>query len=145
MTISTNILKLYNAIASSARHSEFKHSTPIIAKGVSGPIAGEIHSAVYFHGRDGLGDINTRYPSSFPSAPTPNLQMTEESGVDLAFSLIQKHAPRSVTYLALGPLTNLYHVVSKDPTMFRERIGRVIAMGGALDVPGNTSPVAECV
>jgi inosine-uridine nucleoside N-ribohydrolase len=31
-----------------------------------------------------------------------------------------------------------------DEAAVRDRIGRVVCMGGALDVPGNTSPVAEC-
>jgi len=34
-------------------------------------------------------------------------------------------------------------MMKKDGDMVRERIGRIISMGGALDVPGNTSPVAE--
>lgn len=41
-------------------------------------------------------------------------------------------------------MTNLLHMMRKDGDMIRERIGRVVIMGGALDVPGNTTPVAEC-
>jgi len=48
------------------------------------------------------------------------------------------------TYIALGPLTNLAHMMRQDSKLVRERIGRIICMGGALDVSGNTSPVAEC-
>jgi len=28
--------------------------------------------------------------------------------------------------------------------MVRQRIGRIVCMGGALDVPGNITPTAEC-
>jgi inosine-uridine nucleoside N-ribohydrolase len=35
-------------------------------------------------------------------------------------------------------------MMRKDGDMIHERIGRVVIMGGALDVPGNTTPVAEC-
>jgi len=35
-------------------------------------------------------------------------------------------------------------MMRKESRLITERIGRVISMGGALDVPGNTSPVAEC-
>lgn len=31
-----------------------------------------------------------------------------------------------------------------DGVCVRERIGRVVIMGGALDVPGNAAPSAEC-
>ena len=51
---------------------------------------------------------------------------------------------RAITYIALGPLTNLALAARQDPALCRERIGRIVVMGGALDVPGNTSPVAEC-
>ncbi|KAG5646805.1 hypothetical protein DXG03_002182 [Asterophora parasitica] len=34
--------------------------------------------------------------------------------------------------------------MQKGSDLVREKIGRVICMGGNLDVPGNTSPVAEC-
>jgi hypothetical protein len=58
--------------------------------------------------------------------------------------LLREHAPRSVTYIALGPLTNLAQTLRSDGACVRERIGRVVIMGGALDVPGNTTPSAEC-
>lgn len=31
-----------------------------------------------------------------------------------------------------------------DGVCVRERIGRVVIMGGAFDVPGNATPSAEC-
>ena len=58
--------------------------------------------------------------------------------------LLREHPPRSVTYIALGPLTNLAQTLRADGACMRERIGRVVIMGGALDVPGNTTPSAEC-
>jgi len=41
-------------------------------------------------------------------------------------------------------MTNLARVMQKDGEMVRQRIGRIICMGGALDVPGNITPTAEC-
>lgn len=57
--------------------------------------------------------------------------------------LIRSHPSRSITYIVLGPLTNLARMVRKDGELIRGKIGRIICMGGALDVPGNTSPTAE--
>jgi inosine-uridine nucleoside N-ribohydrolase len=76
--------------------------------------------------------------------PHPQLIPTDKSGAELALQLIQSHPARSITYIVLGPLTNLAQAVRLDPATVRDRIGRVVCMGGAVDVPGNTGPVAEC-
>lgn len=56
--------------------------------------------------------------------------------------ILRTEPENSVTIVALGPLTNLAHAFRADPTTFA-RVGGVVWMGGALDVPGNTSPVSE--
>ena len=70
--------------------------------------------------------------------------MTDRSAVDVALDILRSRPPRSLTYIALGPLTNLALMMRKDSKLVTERIGRIVCMGGALDVPGNTSPMAEC-
>ena len=72
------------------------------------------------------------------------MQISDTPGHELAIELISSRAGRSVTYIALGPLTNLALVARQRPDLVHERLGRIVVMGGALDVPGNTSPVAEC-
>ncbi|KZP17949.1 nucleoside hydrolase [Athelia psychrophila] len=156
----TNIFKLYQAISLHlAAHPNDKRrfpcylsSRPFVARGAEGPLEGELHSAQYFHGRDGLGDITTRHPSlNVPllSATVidpeafPSLQFTSKSGAELTLDLLRAHPARTITYIALGPLTNLATAVRLGGTTVGDRVGRVISMGGALDVPGNTSPVAE--
>ncbi|KAI9062938.1 nucleoside hydrolase [Trametes sanguinea] len=151
-----NILKIYQALA---RHIEqvpedalrFPGLDPekkiILAIGEDGPTEGELHSAEYFHGRDGLGDITQRHlelnvPDENPKSH-PWLEFTRKSGVEVALDLIKTQPERTISYLALGPLTNLAKLMSLDGEVVRQRIGRVVCMGGALDVPGNTSPVAE--
>jgi purine nucleosidase len=44
--------------------------------------------------------------------------------------------------VALGPLTNLALALKADAGALG-RVGRVVAMGGAVDVPGNVTPSAE--
>ncbi len=44
--------------------------------------------------------------------------------------------------MALGPLTNVALALKADAASM-SRIGRVVVMGGAVDVPGNVTPTAE--
>ncbi|KAG5724500.1 hypothetical protein E4T56_gene1891, partial [Termitomyces sp. T112] len=152
-----NVFKTYQALArcindNPAYQDRFPNFSstrkPILAKGSHGPLQGELHSAQYFHGRDGLGGITERHPdlnvpSEIMSEDHPYLRLTDKAGVDVALDLIRSYPPRSIIYIALGPLTNLAHTIRKDGDLFRANIGRVVCMGGALDVPGNTTPVAE--
>lgn len=97
--------------------------------------------------RDGLGDIADRHPElSTEVHPDthPYLELSPKSGVDVALDILKSWPPRSVTIITLGPLTNLALMMRKESQVVSERVGRVICMGGALDVPGNTSAVAEC-
>lgn len=72
------------------------------------------------------------------------LEVSNKSGIEVALDIIKAERARSITYIALGPLTDLSLMMSKDPVTVRERLGRVCCMGGAIDVPGNASPAAEC-
>ena len=97
--------------------------------------------------RDGLGDItNTHKHIETPSNDIAHkyLQPSDKAASTLALELIRQHEPGSITYIALGPLTNFATMMREDPVTCKERLGRVVSMGGALDVPGNTTPVAEC-
>ena len=98
--------------------------------------------------RDGLGDITSRHPDisiGDQSDVHPYLEVTNRPGVDVALDILRERPPRSVTYIALGPLTNLALMMRKDSKLVIDRIGRIVCMGGALDVPGNCSPMAECM
>ncbi|KAJ8518201.1 hypothetical protein ONZ45_g4704 [Pleurotus djamor] len=157
-----NVLKTYQALsthfercpADRERFPNFDAAfKPILALGADAPLNGEIHSAEYFHGRDGLGGITSRHPElnyAAPSSPNttalpshPQLRLTDQSAVDVALDLIRSKPARSLTYVALGPLTNLALLMRSDRQSVVSRLDRVVCMGGALDVPGNTSPVAE--
>lgn len=99
---------------------------------------------------DGLSNISESHPEfNLPEGLLsarnhPNLEISDSPAHEAVLGLLREHAPRSITYIALGPLTNLAQTLRRDGACVRERIGRVVIMGGALDVPGNTSPSAEC-
>ncbi|OAX42300.1 nucleoside hydrolase [Rhizopogon vinicolor AM-OR11-026] len=151
-----NIYKLYQAIGrhialhpeDEARFPNFSPTVPpLLAVGPDGPLEGGLHYAQYFHGLDGLSNITERHPdlnadlgsSSF----CHNFKPVNESGVEVALRLIESRPARSITYVTLGPMTNLAQLVREHRETVVDKIGRVIAMAGALDVPGNTTSVAE--
>ena len=59
--------------------------------------------------------------------------------------LLRDKPPCSVTYLILGPLTNLARMLRSDGALMRELIGRVVIMGSTFYVPGNITASAKCV
>jgi inosine-uridine nucleoside N-ribohydrolase len=94
-----------------------------------------------------LGDITNRHPElsvASSSGSHAYLELSSRSGTEVSLDILRSRPSRSVTYIALGPLTNLAQLMRADSELVTKRIGRVVCMGGALDVPGNTSPVAEC-
>jgi len=155
-----NILKLIDVVArhienhpeDANRFPNFNGSSPIIlAKGSSKPLGGSLHTAKYFHGKDGLADITTRHPElAVRKTPTEqqqvfqNLIISDEDAASATVKLIATRAEREITYIALGPLTNFASTFRANSKVVSERLGRVVCMGGALDAPGNTTPVAEC-
>jgi inosine-uridine nucleoside N-ribohydrolase len=73
-----------------------------------------------------------------------NLILSEEDAASVTLRLVATRAEREITYIALGPLTTFASAFRKDRKLMSERLGRVVCMGGALEAPGNTTPVAEC-
>ncbi|KAI0267014.1 nucleoside hydrolase [Gloeopeniophorella convolvens] len=153
-----NIFKIYQAVG---RHIEqYPESRslfpnynparkPVVVRGAAGPLSGELHNAAYFHGRDGLSGITNSHPewnlppNLLSSGVHPQLELDNRPGHEVALDVLREYPPQSVTYIVLGPMTNLAQVLRTDGACVRERVGRFVIMGGALDVPGNTSPSAE--
>ena len=81
------------------------------------------------HGSDGLGE--TRTPRSAES---------DFAAIHIVNSIMAQ--PGELTLAAIGPLTNLGLALSIEPKI-SENVKEVVIMGGAVDVPGNASPLAE--
>jgi purine nucleosidase/pyrimidine-specific ribonucleoside hydrolase len=107
--------------------------SPRIAEGAATPLRRPLRTATDYHGEDGLGDVG--------GWPEPTDYPSEGQAVDVLVDAARRHRKRLVL-LAIGPLTNLALALERDAEAMRA-VGRVVVMGGAVDVPGNVTPDAE--
>ena len=104
-----------------------------VARGADRPLLRERRTGgSRVHGDNGLGGVDL---------PTPS---REAGGRRAAELLVERTlaSPGEITLIAVGPLTNLALAVRLAPEI-AAAVQEVIVMGGALAVPGNTTPVAE--
>jgi purine nucleosidase len=85
------------------------------------------------HGPDGQGNHGRQPPVGAKPVPEHAAQVL----VDLA-----RANPGEIDLVAIGPLTNLALALGLEPNLPR-LFRSVTVMGGAADVPGNATPVAE--
>lgn len=104
-----------------------------IHPGAAAPLHSEARHEIGIHGNDGLGGVTFPEPTSPPSA--------EEALTALSRHLMTQ-PPGSITLHCLGPLTNLARLLLTAPEV-AQRLGPVIAMGGAVTEPGNAGSRAE--
>jgi len=107
--------------------------TPLVAGGASSPLARALTTATRYHGEDGLGDL-----ADWPAVAAPP---ASPDAVTVIVEAARRHG-RELTLIALGPLTNVALALKADAASVG-RIGRLVVMGGAVDVPGNVTPTAE--
>jgi inosine-uridine nucleoside N-ribohydrolase len=103
---------------------------PIVAQGARRPLRWPLTTAPEVHGRDGLG--NTQPIAHAVRTP---------AATDVIVDTCRRYGKR-LTLVAIGPLTNIARAVQKNARALRS-IRRIVSMGGAFRVPGNTGPVAE--
>jgi purine nucleosidase len=103
-----------------------------VASGCACPLVGSPARAAHVHGDNGLGGI------LLPAAHRPPLGI---HAVDLIIETVLS-APGEITLVPIGPLTNIALALRREPRLAR-MVREVVVMGGALRVPGNTTPGAE--
>lgn len=106
---------------------------PRIAAGADRPLVRPLWTATKYHGVDGLGDVGGWDPV--------NVDVVPRDAVAVLLDAARRYGP-DLMIVALGPLTNLALALRADPAVMA-RVGRIVAMGGAVDVPGNVTPAAE--
>lgn len=89
--------------------------------------------ADFVHGLNGLGDIDMPEQAKAPLADVTAAEFIIEQS---------KLYPYELTLVPVGRLTNIALALRLDPTL-PSRIKRVVLMGGAFEVAGNVTPVAE--
>jgi len=115
---------------------------PLVAQGAARPLRRPPYDAMAFHGGDGLGGVTAlRHADGSPYYPILKQPTVRRQAVQRLLQLVQHHG-RDLTVIALGPLTNVARAIQLSPTTMQQ-LGCLVIMGGAIDVPGNVSPVAE--
>ncbi|KAI9093438.1 Inosine/uridine-preferring nucleoside hydrolase domain-containing protein [Phlyctochytrium arcticum] len=139
-----------------------ERSEPItIAKGQGKPLEGDATYAHYYHGEDGLGNYFTINSPQSDKATQSVTAATSAAGGDTTGAdaeglyrlsdrlaedeiiwQLENNPEHTITLIALGPLSNVARALQKNPKAM-SRVKQVITMGGAIDHPGNITPVAE--
>jgi inosine-uridine nucleoside N-ribohydrolase len=102
-----------------------------VAAGAQHPLAQKLITAEYWHGQNGLADIEL---------PPSKCKVDPRFGPDLIIETIHKY-PHEVTLIPVGPLTNIALAVSKDPSI-ASLVKDIVIMGGSIS-GGNVNGAAE--
>jgi purine nucleosidase/pyrimidine-specific ribonucleoside hydrolase len=104
-----------------------------VHRGAGRPLTRLPYSAAgEFHGAAGLGA---------EQLPDSDAAESRETSVQALLRLSHTYEGE-LTVCATGPLTNVALAITEDPD-FARRVKRLVFMGGAAEVPGNITPVAE--
>jgi inosine-uridine nucleoside N-ribohydrolase len=104
-----------------------------VFQGAAAPLSRLGPEPLDLHGEDGIGGVALPDPTRLPES---------RHAVEWLADFLMEQPAGIVEVLALGPLTNLARLVRERPEAAR-RIGRIIAMGGAIHEHGNVGPRSE--
>jgi inosine-uridine nucleoside N-ribohydrolase len=102
-----------------------------VAPGAQHPLNQKLITAEFWHGRNGLANIEL---------PQSKCKADPRFGPDLIIELIHKY-PHEITLIPIGPLTNIALAASKDPSI-ASLVKEVVIMGGSIS-GGNVNAAAE--
>ncbi|KHO00072.1 Inosine/uridine-preferring nucleoside hydrolase domain protein [Metarhizium album ARSEF 1941] len=135
-----------------------KRSKPIVAVGPEHSLEDNCLMADYFHGLDGLHNVHEAHPHLCPAdtwkalfqadaaaeahAHSPFFTPSREPAHEEILRILRENPVDTVSICAVGPLTNVALAAAEDPETFL-RVKELVVMGGAVNVEGNITPVAE--
>jgi inosine-uridine nucleoside N-ribohydrolase len=102
-----------------------------VAAGARHALMQKTYTALYWHGKNGLADIEL---------PASNCKLDPRFAPDLIIELVHKY-PHDITLIPIGPLTNIALAVSKDPSIV-SLVKDIVIMGGSIS-GGNVNGAAE--
>lgn len=102
-----------------------------VAGGAQHPLNQKLITAQYWHGKNGLADVEL---------PPANCKADPRFGPDLIIEMVHKY-PHQITLIPIGPLTNIALAVSKDPSI-AGLVKNIVIMGGSIG-GGNVNGAAE--
>src|SRR5271167_2910286 len=102
-----------------------------VAGGAEHPLFQKLITAEFWHGRNGLANIEL---------PASKCKADARFGPDLIIELVHAY-PHEITLVPVGPLTNIALAIEKDPSII-PLVKEVILMGGSLK-GGNVNAAAE--
>jgi inosine-uridine nucleoside N-ribohydrolase len=102
-----------------------------IAGGAQHPLFQKLVTAEFWHGRNGLGNVEL---------PASKCHADARFGPDLIIQMVRA-APGEITLVPVGPLTNIALAIQKDPGIV-PLVKEVILMGGSIS-GGNVNGAAE--
>ncbi len=103
-----------------------------VALGRTVPLVRALDIAPETHGPQGLGH------AELPRASRP---LSERHAADVIVDVARRR-PGELTLIMLGPMTNLAIALEREPEL-PQLLRRLVFMGGAFRVPGNTTPTTE--
>jgi inosine-uridine nucleoside N-ribohydrolase len=102
-----------------------------VAGGAQHPLNQKLITAQFWHGKNGLAGVEL---------PASKCKGDVHFGPDLIIELVHKY-PHEMTFIPVGPLTNIALAVSKDPSIV-PLVKDIVIMGGSI-TGGNVNGAAE--
>ena len=112
-----------------------------VAQGTGTPIVqSPLPHSEFVHGDDGIGNCYPTEPVQL-TATASHASVQSLAAADYIIDQVRQ-CPDEISLLAVGPLSNIALALEKEPDL-PNLVKQLIVMGGAVDEPGNVTPLAE--